>query len=222
MSGKFIMHQELFSEQMLLLHLEETHWSTSNRSRGLKSGKHLIFPFWIKNPVPSLLNHAQRALWSLKVKWKAWHLSRPAQADGTSQLLASCCSWGNPAQTRRDQTQHLAGSGKEFELCFKMWFAFESRHVSIHDSGYWRKSSVICIPFHFILIFFYGNTTNIKLYCIKEASFSQIIKCFTGQFLNPGVSKKGKPTLEARADVEVLASGYLLASESSLGILSDY
>lgn len=25
MSGKFIMHQELFSEQMLLLHLEEAH-----------------------------------------------------------------------------------------------------------------------------------------------------------------------------------------------------
>lgn len=88
MSGKFIMHQELFSEQMLLLHLEETHWSATNRSRGLKSGKHLIFPFWIKNLVPRLLNRAKRALWPLKVKWKAWHLSRPAQARSVPAAVA--------------------------------------------------------------------------------------------------------------------------------------
>lgn len=139
------------SEQMLLLHLEETHWSSACRSRGLQSGKYLVFPFWIKTLVPSLVNLAPRAPWPWKERWKALHLSRPALADETSQHTkassgtpcsaisthgASRCSWGNPAQTCRDWTQHLAGNGGGFELCYKTWFAFESRHASICDSGH--------------------------------------------------------------------------------------
>lgn len=48
---------------------------------------------------------------------------------------------------------------------------------------------------------YYGNTTNLKLYCIKEgqASFSQSIKSFRGQFLSPRVDKKRK--VKAQADL---------------------
>lgn len=145
MSGKFSMHQELFSEQMLFLCLEETCWRNTNRSRGLQSGKDLIFPSWIKKLVPSLPNHAPRVLWSFK--WserlcicqdlhelrKSPGMPRPGVA---LPARASCRSRGNPAQTLRDWTQRLAANGGGFEFCFKTWFVFQSRHASIHDSGY--------------------------------------------------------------------------------------
>lgn len=59
-----------------------------------------------------------------------------------------------------------------------------------------------CISF---LKIYYGNTTNFKLYCIKEgwASFSQSIKSFTGQFLSPRVDKKSKSTVKAQEDLFV-------------------
>lgn len=145
MSGKFSMHQELISEQMLFLCLEEMYWRTTHRSRGLQSVP--LIPALPGSKSSQSPKSCTKCFMVLKVKWKSLHLSRPVLADEITRHTkarsgtpcpanTSCCSQGNPAQALRDWTQPLAGNRGGFEFCYKRWFVFESRHAPIHDLGY--------------------------------------------------------------------------------------